>query len=72
MIDIKLAELIGFFQIFFRNDIKCRIKRIGLDWVSDSVPLSEICNTELYKVYKKNVVRSFGFCIDSDCINISV
>lgn len=70
--DIKLAELIGFFQIFFRNDMKVRIKRLGLNWVSEPLNLNDIVDCDLYKLYKKNVVRSFGFCLNSECINITV
>ena len=70
--DIKLAELIGFFQIFFRNDMKVRIKRLGLNWVSEPLNLNDIVDCELYKVYKKSVVRAFGFYLDSECIYISV
>lgn len=70
--DIKLCELIGFFQLFFRNDYKVSIKRLGLNSVSPSVPLSSITDQELYKVYKNNLVKSFGFCISDDKIHISV
>lgn len=70
--DIKLCELIGFFQLFFRNDYNVSIKRIGINWVSPTVPLSSVMDQEIYKVYKNDLVKSFGFCISDDKIHISV
>lgn len=70
--NIKLCEFIGFCQLFFRNDFMVRIKRLGLNWVSPVVPLSEIETLEHYKVYKNCTLKSFGVAFEENILNIYI